>query len=203
MTTVAPVTADNVLQLLAPSPRTTGSILWGPTTATLPSTSYAVLDGTVGTGLGDLGFADENGLKQKENRSTTDVFSWGGDIIGTLQDKYDRTLTFRLMQFLNTQVLSAAYGLSNVSILPATSVQGNEIAIECNPRLLDTRSWVFDGFYNQALVRVVIPIGRVANIGEVDMTHKAYMSIENNLKCYPDSNGNHGYIYVNDGQKTA
>jgi hypothetical protein len=202
MTAPVPVTADNVLELLAPSPRTSGSILWAPIGTALPTTSYADLDGTPTTGFADLGFADDNGLKQRETRSTTDVFVWGGDLAGTLQTQYDRTMTFRLMQFRNTEVLAAAYGISNVSVVPATSTNGKEIAVKLNPNLLDTRSWVFDGFYAENLVRVVIPIGRVVTVGEVDMTHKAYMTIECTLKAYPDSNKNHGYLYVNDGQPT-
>lgn len=196
----APITADSVLELLAPSPRTSGSILWAPIGSALPTTSYATLDGTA---FKDLGFADDGGLKQRETRSTTDVFVWGGDLAGTLQTQYDRTLTFRLMQFRNTEVLSAAYGISNVSVVPATSTNGKEIAVKLNPKLLDTRSWVFDGFYAENLVRIVIPIGRVVTVGEVDMTHKTYMTIECTLKAYPDSNKNHGYLYINDGQKTA
>jgi hypothetical protein len=197
----APVTADNVLELLAPSPRTSGSILWAPIGTALPTTSYAILDGAAGAFV-DLGFADDNGLKQRETRSTTDVFVWGGDLAGTLQTQYDRTMTFRLMQFRNTEVLAAAYGISNVSVVPATSTNGKEIAVKLNPNLLDTRSWVFDGFYAENLVRVVIPIGRVVTVGEVDMTHKAYMTIECTLKAYPDSNKNHGYLYINDGVTT-
>ena len=196
----APVTADNVLELLAPSPRTSGSILWAPIGSSLPTTSYADLDGAAFT---DLGFADDNGLRQRETRTTTDVFVWGGDLAGTLQTQYDRTMTFRLMQFRNVEVLKASYGISNVSVVPATSTNGKEIAVKLNPNLLDTRSWVFDGFYGENLVRIVIPIGRVTAVGEVNMTHKSYMTIECTLKAYPDSNKNHGYLYVNDGQKTA
>lgn len=203
MTAPVPVTADNVLELLAPSPRTSGSILWGPIGVPLPTTSYADLDGTPGTGLADLGFADENGLKQRETRSTTDVFVWGGDLAGTLQTQYDRTMTFRLMQFRNTEVLAASFGISNVSVVPASATHGKEIAVKLNPNLLDTRSWVFDGFYGENLVRIVIPIGRVVTVGEIDMTHKSYMTIECTLKAYPDSNKNHGYLYINDGQSTA
>ena len=202
MTAPAPTTAVNVLELLAPSPRTSGSILWGPIGCVLPTTSYADLDGTAVTGLTDLGFADDNGLKQRETRSTTDVFVWGGDLAGTLQTQYDRTMTFRLMQFRNVEVLKAAYGLQNVSVVPANTTHGKEIAVKFNPRLLDTRSWVFDGFYAENLVRIVIPIGRIVTVGEVDMTHKTYMTIECTLKAFPDSNKNHGYLYVNDGQHT-
>lgn len=202
MTAPVPVTADNVLELLAPSPRTSGSILWGPIGCVLPTTSYADLDGTASTGLTDLGFADDNGLKQRETRSTTDVFVWGGDLAGTLQTQYDRTMTFRLMQFRNVEVLKATYGISNVSVVPATATNGKEIAVKLNANILDTRSWVFDGMYGDNLVRIVIPIGRVVTIGEIDMTHKAYMTVECTLKAYPDSNKNHGYLYVNDGQPT-
>lgn len=201
----APVSAQNVLQLIAPSPRTTGSVLWAPLAATLPTTSYATLQagtgtGPTATGLTDLGFLDENGLKQKENRKTTDMFAWGGNIVGTLQDTYDRTMTYKLLQFNNQNVAAAGYGISNVSYTAATTSNGNEIAIQMNAKLLDTRSWVFDGIYNAALARVVIPIGRVITLGEVDMTNKAYMTTECTLKAYPDSNNNHGYMYLNDGQ---
>jgi len=198
MSAPVPTTAINVLELLAPSPRTAGSILWAPVGSALPTTSYADLDGTAVTGFADLGYADENGLKQRETRSTTDVFVWGGDLAGTLQTQYDR-----LMQFRNTEVLKASFGIGNVSVVAATSTHGKEIAVKLNPKLLDTRSWVFDGFYADSLVRIVIPIGRIVTVGEIDMTHKAYMTIECTLKAYPDSNKNHGYLYVNDGQKTV
>lgn len=194
----APVTADNVLELLAPSPRTSGSILWAPIGTSLPTTSYAVLDGGAGK-FADLGFADDGGLRQRETRSTTDVFVWGGDLAGTLQTQYDRTMTFRLMQIRNVEVLKASYGISNVSVVPATATNGKEIAVMFNPRLMDTRSWVFDGFYQENLVRIVIPIGRIVTVGEIDMTHKSYMTIECTLKAYPDSSKNHGYMYINDG----
>lgn len=202
MTAPAPTTADNVLELLAPSPRTSGSILWAPIGTALPTTSYVDLDGTVDTGFADLGFADDTGLKQKETRSTTDVFVWGGDLAGTLQTQYDRTMTFRLMQIRNVEVLKASFGISNVSVVAATSTHGKEIAVKFNPKLMDTRSWVFDGFYQDSLVRIVIPIGRVTMVGEIDMTHKSYMTTECTLKAYPDSNKNHGYMYLNDGQTT-
>lgn len=197
----SPTSAQSVAQLIAPSPRTTGSVMWGPTTVTLPTSSYATLTGGTG-GLVDLGYLDENGLKQKEDRSNTDVFAWGGDLIGTLQDKYSRTMTFRLMQFNNAAVQSAAHGIGNVSVTAATTSAGNEIAVKLNAVLLDTRAWVFDGIYGLQLCRVVIPIGRVVQVGEIDMTHKAYSTIECTLKAYPDANRNHGYLYLNDGAVT-
>lgn len=197
----APVSAQNVAQLIAPSPRTSGSVMWGPTTVALPTTSYTALIGGTG-GLADLGYLDENGLKQKEDRSNTDVFAWGGDLVGTLQDKYSRTMTFRFLQFNNAAVQAAAHGLANVSTTAASTTAGNEIAVKLNAALLDTRAWVFDGMYGIQLCRVVFPIARVVSVGEVDMTHKSYSTLECTLKAYPDAQRNHGYMYLNDGAVT-
>ena len=198
----APVTADNVLQLIAPSPRVSGSIMRGPLGVALPTTSYAPLTGGVG-GLKDLGFANDAGLRQREERTGTDVFVWGGDLVGTLQERYSRTMTFTLMQFMNTDVLATAYGINNVSVIPASATEGKEIAVKLNPTLLDTVSWVFDGFYQENLVRIVLPIGRVTAVGDVDLTHRTYTQIECTLKAYPDSTKNHGYMYLNDGIPTG
>lgn len=197
----APTSAQNVAELIAPSPRTSGSVMWGPLSAILPTTSYAPLTGGAG-GLGDLGFLDENGLKQKEDRSATDVFAWGGDIVGTLQEKYSRTMTFKMLQFNNSDVQSVGYGISNVTVTAATTTNGKEIAVQMNSKLLDTRAWVFDGIYQEQLARIVIPIGRVVNVGEVNITNKAFASLECTLKAYPDGSRNHGYMYLNDGVTT-
>jgi hypothetical protein len=175
--------------------------MWGPTSVSLPTTSYVALTGGTG-GLNDLGYIDENGLKQKEDRTNTDVFAWGGDLIGTLQDKYSRTMTFRLMQFNNKDVQAASHGIANVSTTAATTTAGNEIAVKLNAVLLDTRAWVFDGVYGAQLCRIVIPIGRVVSVSDVDMTHKAFSTVECTLKAYPDANKNHGYMYLNDGAVT-
>ena len=131
-----PVTADNVAQTIAPSPRITGSVLYAPIGTALPTTSYETLD----SGFTDLGYTDENGLKQKEDRSNTDVFVWGGDQIATLQEKYSRTMSFKALQFLDSNVLAAAYRNSNVTVAAPTTQNGTEIAVAMNSQILDTLS---------------------------------------------------------------
>lgn len=193
-----PTTADDVGQLLAPSPRVSGSILRGPIDTELPDNSYDDLDSK----LKDCGFVDEDGIKQREDRSTTDQFVWGGDLVGTLQERYSRTVSFTLMQFMNENTLKTGYGKSNVSTSDASSDHGKEFSVKMNPRLLETNAWVFDGFYMDRLARIVLPIARVVTLGDVNMTHREYMTLEvSSLKCYPDEDGNHGYMYFNDGEK--
>ena len=163
----AGISAQNTLQLVAPSPRITGSVMRAPLGTALPTSSFATID----PAFIDLGYTDENGLKQKENRTNTDQFAWGGDLVGTLQEKYSRDQSFTLLQFINQDVLATAYGIANTTSIPATGTNGVEIAVKLNANLLDTLTWVFDGFYLNRLVRIVLPIARVTQIGDVDLTH--------------------------------
>lgn len=199
-----PVSTDNAGQAISAQPRITGSVLYAPLGTTLPTSSYASLN----SGFTDLGYVDESGVKTKEDRSNSDVFTWGGGLLGTLQDKYSRTLTFKLYQFLNENVLATAYGNSNLTVTAPTSQYGKEVAVKLNALTLDTLSWVFDGYYStaagyQALVRYVVPVGRPVQIGDVTMTNKEFMSVDITMKAFPDSNNNYGYLYVNDGIKTG
>ena len=197
-------TADNVTQVIAPSPRVTGSVLYAPINTPLPTTSYATLN----TGFEDLGYIDEKGLTQKEDRPQTEKFAWGGDLLASLQNHYMRTMSFRAMQFLDSNVLAAGYGNANVTVTPASSSQGTEVAVAMNAKRLDVLSWVFDGYYLTAagvnsLVRIVIPIGQIVQVGDVDFTNKDLTSLELTVKALPDSAGNHGYLYVNNGLTTT
>lgn len=197
-------TAGKASKVIAPSPRITGAVFYGRVGTPLPTSSYAALD----PGFTDLGYVDESGLKQKEDRSNKDVFVWGGDDISTLQEKYSRTMQFKLYQFLDSNVLAAGYRNANTTVIPATGVEGNEVAVQMNSQALDVLSWVFDGYYftsagYEALVRIVIPIGRITQMGEVNLSSKELVSMDATLKAFPDLTGNHGYMYVNDGIYTG
>lgn len=189
----------NATQLVAPSPGVGpgigGSVMRAPLGTALPVGTEQVLNAA----FTDLGYCDENGIRDREERRNTDVFAWGGGLIGNLQQSYARTVTIRFMQFLNPDVLATAFGESNVSVTPATSYSGQQVAAALNANLLEDVSWVFQGFYQSALVCKVLPIARVVSVGDIDMTHRAFTSVEATLKCFPDSNNNHAYLYTNDG----
>lgn len=201
---MATITADNVAQTIAAFPRTSGSVLYAPVGTPLPTTSYEVLD----SGFTDLGYIDEAGVRTAEDRVTTDVFGWGGELINTLQDRYSRTMTFTMYQFLDSNVLAAGYANSNITVQPSSSTNGTETAVALNSRQLDTLSWVFDGHYfNNAglecLIRMVVPIGRIIKLADLQFTNKALTGVAATMKAFPDANHNASYIYTNDGNKTG
>lgn len=189
----------NSQQLIAPSPGLGpgigGSVMYAPTGTPLPTDTDQVISPL----FTDLGYTDENGIRDREERRNTDVFAWGGGLIGNVQQSYARTYTIRFLQLLNPNVLTVAYGSANVTTIPKTSYSGTHVHAQLNSLLLNTYSWVFQGFYQSALVCKVLPFGRVVSVGDQDWTHRAYSYIECVMKVFPDSNNNHAYLYVDDG----
>jgi hypothetical protein len=193
----------NSQQLVAPSPGLGlgigGSVMHAPLGTALPTGT----DQVINPAFVDLGYCDENGIKDREERRNTDTFAWGGGLVGNIQQSYARTMTIRFMQFLNPNVLATAYGAANTITTPNTSYHGTYVAAQLNSLLLDTLSWVFQGFYKSALICKVVPIARVVSVGDVDLTHRAFTTIECTLKAFPDTNNNHAYLYVDDGVLTS
>ncbi len=190
--------AINVLELVAASPRVAGSIQRAPVGTPLPTDATSA----VNAAFVDLGYASDDGVDFAEERSVTDVYAWGGDEVANLQEKYGRTVKFKLLQFLNSDVLEAAYKQANVTTTPADSDSGTKNAVLLNAKILDTGAWIIDGYYQTADVRWVFPIGRIVTIGDIKMTNKALSMFDIAVKVFPDHDKNHGYLYTDDGVTT-
>ncbi|SKM81013.1 Phage associated (putative structural protein) [Mycobacteroides abscessus subsp. massiliense] len=190
---------NNVLELAAPSPRVTGGILRAAVGATLPTTAIGAPD----TAFKNLGHVGATGVERTEDRSNKEENNWGGDLVAVLQEKYGLQLKFNLLQVMNADVQKAVHGSSNVTVTPATTTSGAELAAKLNSKLLDTGAWIVDGFYNLISMRLVIPIGRITSVGPLKWVHSELASYECTMKPFPDENGNHGYQYWNDGVVTV
>jgi hypothetical protein len=191
------------LELIAPSPGTGpgvgGSVLYAPIGTPLPTG----VNQTLNAAFRDLGYTDENGIRDREERRNTDVFAWGGTLVGNLKQSYARTMTVRFMQFLDPDVMKVSYGTANTTVTPPTGTTGTSTAVALNALLLDTLSWVFQGFYRNALVCKVLPNARVVAVGDQDMTHRAFTTVECTIKAFPDQANNLAYLYTNDGLTTS
>lgn len=190
--------ATNVMELIAASPRVAGAIMRAPVGTPLPTSATIA----VNAAFTDLGYASDDGVDFDEDRTVTDVYAWGGDEVANLQEKYGRTVKFKLLQFTNSDVLEAVYKQANVTTLPADSDNGITNAVKLNSKILDTGAWVIDGYYNTADIRWCFAIGRIVNIGTIKMTNKALSMFDCTLKVFPDVDKNHGYLYTDDGVTT-
>jgi hypothetical protein len=192
--------AYNSQQLIAPSPRIGGSVWKAPIGTAIPTSSFA----TLAPVYIDNGYTDDKGIGNKETRRNTQVFAWGGGLLGTLQQSYMRQYSFNLMQLLNADVLGTVFGQNNVFSTPATSSQGHEFGVALNSNLLDTMTHVFDGIYqNQYLLRVAVPNGRVVTVGDMDFTNTKFSSAPCQMDCFPDTSNNFAYLYLNNGLTTT
>lgn len=197
MTTVVPPTIiSEVQEIVAPSPKVTGGILYAPLGTALPTDAVSAVDPAFIT----LGRVSADGVDRTEDRGNIDIYDWGGNLIATLQEKFGLTIKFKLLQLMNADVQRAAHGTANVLVTPPTTTTGTGISSKINAMLLDSGVWIIDGYYAKMSMRLVIPNGRPTLIGPLKWVHKELAMFDITLKPFPDNTNNHAYEYWNDGE---
>lgn len=191
----APVIVPAVSEIVAPSPNVAGGIWRAPLGTTLPTDTSSDLDAA----FVQLGYADDDGVTRKEDRPNTKQYAWGGTLVASLQEHYACTFTFKLLQILNPDVLKAAHSDDNVTVTAATSTVGTITTALLNPKLNINSSWVIEGYYQTAELRLIIPIARITAIGDFKITHKALSMYDLTLETFPDADGNFVTEVWNDG----
>jgi hypothetical protein len=182
----APTIVPAVAEISALSPNVSGGIWRAPLGTTLPTDTSTPLD----PAFVSLGYADDDGVTRKEERPNTKQYAWGGALVASLQEHYGAALTFKLLQPINPNVLKAAHSDSNVTVTDATATTGTMTTTLLNPKLNVNSSYVIEGFYQLATMRLVIPIARITTIGDYKMTHKALSVYDLTLESFPDVDGN-------------
>jgi hypothetical protein len=107
-------------------PLATGGILLAPTGTPLPTDTTTTPDAAF-VGAGYIG---EDGVTENGERSTEKIRSWGGDTVKLVQTEHSLSYTFTFIETLNTKVLEAVYGDSNVTKMPATTTSGTVHAVK-------------------------------------------------------------------------
>lgn len=171
----------------AGKPKLAGAISFGATTLTLPTSASATLD----AGFVSLGYCSEDGLTNAQDRSSTDIKAWGGDIVLSVQDEKTDTFSFTLIESLNTNAMKAYFGDDNVTGDLATG-----ITIKANSKELPEKAWVVDMILRGALKRIVIPCGKVTTTESITYTDGEAVGLGITVAAYPDSAGNTHYEYV-------
>lgn len=177
----------------AGKPKLAGAISFAATSTTLPTTAAATLD----AGFVSLGYCSEDGLTNAQDRSSTDIKAWGGDIVLSVQDEKTDTFSFTLIESLNTDALKAYFGDTNVTGDLATG-----ITINANSKELPEKAWVVDMILRGALKRIVIPIGKVTATESITYSDGAAVGLGVTVTAYPDSSGNTHYEYIKSNTST-
>jgi len=186
----------NVGQIAAPSPVVGTGGLWRATLGTtLPTDTTTSLANTYKS----LGYIGEDGVTIAIDRPSTPQYSWGGWKVASLQQHYNPSLSFKLLQVLDPDVLKAVHSDTNVTVTAATQSAGTITQVAWNPKLNVNSVWVVGGFYQTATFRLAIPDARITTVRDQRLSHQTLAVWDCTLELFPDSSGNFAYQIWDDG----
>lgn len=168
---------------------TKGGAVYKALVSSNPTLPTSVDDAT--TGFDSLGYLSEDGVTNSNSPSSEDIKAWGGDTVLNTQTEKPDTFAFKLIEVLNKDVLETIYTSGNV-----TEADG-EIKITANAKEMEATAFIIDMMLRGAKKkRIVIPNGKIAEIGDIVYKDDEAIGYEVTISCVPDSDGNTHYEYI-------
>ncbi len=185
---MADPTGNTAANVTVGKPSLTGAFWLAPSGTTAPTSA----DGALNEAFKCLGYLGEEGFKKITNKTVEEIKAWGGDVVATPQTEFSDKFSTKFIEALNIEVLKAVYGSTNV-----TGDLTTGMTVKVNSKENANAIFVVDMIATgNVLYRMVIPEGRITEIGEVEYVDGKPVGYEATIQTYPDSSGNNHYEYI-------
>src|SRR5690625_4525076 len=179
---------SNAANVSTAKPKVGGAVYSAPLGTTLPLDAATELDDA----FKSLGYISDDGLTNENSPESENIKAWGGDTVASVQTSKDDTFTYTLIEATNVNVLKEVYGQDNV-----TGTLDTGITIKANAKELEEHCLIIDMILKGGnLKRIVIPNGKVSEVGEISYADADAIGYETTIQAIPDEEGNTHYEYI-------
>lgn len=177
---------NNANNVAAGKPKVAGAVFRAPIGTALPTDATTAL----AEAFKNLGYISEDGIVNSNSPETEDIKAWGGDVVLTTQTEKSDTFQMTLIEILNEDVQKAVYGSNNVDVSNGlTTISANNTEAEAG-------IWVIETILRKSLKRIVIPTGKITEIGDITYKDDEAVGYEVTIKAFPDDSGTTHYEYI-------
>ncbi|HEV4354974.1 TPA: phage tail protein [Streptococcus pneumoniae] len=182
------MTTASASNVTAAKPKIGGAVSTAPAGTTLPTNAKTDLNAA----FEKLGYISDDGLTNANSPESKAIKAWGGQTVLSSQTEKKDTFKYKLIEGLNIEVLKEVYGPDNVSGTLETG-----ITVKANGKELPEHCLVIDTLLKNGYVkRVVIPRGKVSEIGEISYKDGEPIGYELTITALPDNSENTHYEYI-------
>ncbi|RVU94562.1 phage tail protein [Enterococcus avium] len=179
---------SDVKNVTTAKPKVGGAVYSAPLGTALPTDATTTLDAA----FKSLGYISEDGMTNANTPESDNIKAWGGDVVAVVQTEKADTFAYTLIEALNPDVLKEVYGAANVSGTLETG-----ITIKANSNPMEEHVLVVEMVMKGGILkRIVIPIGKVSEVGEIVYKDDEASGFETTITALPDTDENTHYEYI-------